>query len=384
MDRPPAAPAAAYLYSDVFRKFDYGPTHPLRIERLHLADQLIKDCGLGQPSHPFQAATFEELTTFHDGRYLDMLRSLRMDCFDPACGVFGLGAGDNPIFDGVWEWSCLLAGASLAASRLVSQEGHAMAFAMPGGMHHAMAARASGFCYVNDICLVINELLKQNYRVAYIDIDAHHGDGVQWAYFANPNVLTISMHQHPATLFPGTGYVEEMGRGNARGYAVNLPLWPDTDDDIFMECFDRIIPPLIEAYKPDYIVTQLGTDAMMDDPLANLNLTTRGFGHCIRGLRDLCWGRWIALGGGGYMPLDVARAWTLTWAIMLDREDQVPEMLPYEFLERLDPIPQQKYLLDPPGTIRGRQWSRAQRDAKDMIKIIQDKVFPIVGAKRPG
>ena len=383
MQPPPPAPAAAYVYSDDFRQFDYGPTHPLRVSRLPLTHELIKACGLGQTAQQFQAATFEELAEFHDRRYLAMLKALRMDCFDPACGVFGLGAGDNPIFEGLWEWSALTAGATLEAGRLVADQGHETAFAISGGMHHALAGRASGFCYINDAALVINRLLKRGLRVAYVDIDAHHGDGVQWAFYANPDVLTISFHQHPATLFPGTGYLEEMGRDRGRGYAVNLPLWPDTDDDIYMECFDALVPSLLEAYEPDYVVTQLGVDTLLEDPLANLNLTTRGFGHCVRGLRDLCRGRWIALGGGGYNPLNVARAWALAWGIILDREDEVPEILPQAFLERLKPMPESRRLLDTPGNIRGRQWERARRDAREAVQILQQKIFPILGARKP-
>lgn len=380
MDRPPAPPAPAYVYSDEYQRFDYGPDHPLRISRLALTHHLIAACGLDQPAEEAAMATEQELALFHDSRYLETLRQLS-DQGEGGYVSYGLGPGDNPVFPGLYEWSALLTGASLAAARLVAQDGHQLAFSMAGGMHHALAGRASGFCYLNDIVVVIRHLLEQGHRVAYIDIDAHHGDGVQWAFFHSDQVLTISLHQHPATLFPGTGYMEETGTGAGKGYSVNLPLWPDANDDIFMDCFDRVVPPLIEAYQPDYIVTQLGVDTFLGDPLANLNLTTRGFGHCVRVIKDLADKRWIALGGGGYNVLNVARAWTLAWAIMTGREDQVPAVMPEEYCERLR-IPQDsRQLLDDIESIQGRFWARSARDAEDAVAFIKKHHFPILGAR---
>jgi acetoin utilization protein AcuC len=383
MTTPPAPPAPAFLYTNEFLNFDYGPTHPLRIWRLGLTKELIELCGMAQASPEVYPATFEELATFHDKRYLETLQDLsRFPAEADQVISFGLGAEDNPVFPGVYEWSALLGGASLQAGRLVMVTKHPAAFSISGGMHHALAGRASGFCYVNDLCLVIKDLLSWGYRVAYVDIDAHHGDGVQWAFYDNDQVLTISLHQHPATLFPGTGSYEEMGRGAGKGYAVNVPLWPDTDDDIYIQCFDEIVPPLIEAFKPDYIVTQLGVDTFLADPLANLNITTRGFGHCLKRFREMAMGRWIALGGGGYHVINVARGWTLAWATILGREDELPQDLPWDWCEKLNLPYDERWLLDPKEKIRGRMWNRASRDALDVIEFIQKNIVPIHGAKK--
>jgi acetoin utilization protein AcuC len=375
-----AAAEPAYLYSEAFQRFDYGPQHPMRVRRLALTHELISLCGLDSPVRDFAPASFEELMIFHDRRYLETLQDLSENPQASGYIAFGLGPGDNPVFSGVYDWSALLAGATLAAADLVSQDDAPAAFNMAGGMHHALAARAAGFCYVNDAVLAIRRLLGQDRRVAYVDIDVHHGDGVQWAFFDSDQVLTISLHQHPATLFPGTGYLEEMGRGPGKGFAVNLPLWPDSDDDVFMTSFDQVVPPLLEAFQPDYVVSQLGVDTFLADPLANLNLTTRGFGHAVRRLKELAWGRWIVLGGGGYHMINVARAWTLAWAIITGREDQVPIDLPGPFAERHQLRADERRLLDGDSKLRGRHWHRAQRDAAEAVAFIKEHHFPIVGA----
>ncbi|MFH1035988.1 MAG: acetoin utilization protein AcuC [Pseudomonadota bacterium] len=381
MAQPLPPPAPAYIYSDDLLNFDYGPNHPLRIYRLGLVDELIKLCGLDLPAFPVQAASLDQMCVFHDRRYLETLAEMSRTEGGDYQLAYGLGAEDNPVFPGLFDWSALLTGGTMQAAELVAQEGYPVAFNISGGMHHAMAGRASGFCYVNDAAVAIKRLVARGLRVAYIDIDAHHGDGVQWAFYDSDQVLTISLHQHPATLFPGTGSVEEMGRGAGRGFAVNLPLWADTDDDIYIKCFEEIVPPVIEAFKPDYIVSQLGVDTFLADPLANLNLTTKGFGHVLKLIRQMAMGRWIALGGGGYHVINVARGWTLAWAIMRGREDDLPRELPWDWCDRLKLDLDERWLLDPKEKIRGRLWNRAQRDAEEIVIYLKKNLFPLLGAK---
>ena len=276
-----------------------------------------------------------------------------------------------------------MAGASLTAGELVSVKGYPAAFNMAGGMHHALTARAAGFCYINDVAVMISALLKkERCRVAYVDLDAHHGDGVQWAFYDNPQVLTISLHQHPATLFPNTGGYEEMGKDWGYGYAVNVPMWPDTDDDIYLRCFKEVVPPLLEAFKPDYLVTQLGADALYADPLANLNITTKGYGEAVRLLKEMSRGRWIALGGGGYHTVNVARAWTQVWAIICGRSAELPQRLPDEFRLKYKVPQDERHLLDPDMKLRGRHYPRAKEQAKESLRYIFENIFPILDAKR--
>jgi acetoin utilization protein AcuC len=382
MQGPPPPPTPAYIYTDQYQAFDYGPGHPLRISRLALTHELIRACGLLEGRwFTVRPASDQELAAYHDRRYLQVLQELSQGEGVVDYWAFGLGAGDNPVFPGVYDWAALVAGATLLAVDLVALMGHSVAFNMAGGMHHALAARASGFCYVNDPVLAIKALVGQGFRVAYVDIDAHHADGVQWAFYEDPRVLTISIHQHPATLFPGTGVVEEMGRGEGLGYAVNVPLWPDADDEVFTACFDAVVPPLLEAFGPDFVVTQLGVDSFWRDPLASLNLTTRGFEHALVRLRELCRERWIALGGGGYDVLNVARAWTLAWAVMRGQEDELPERLPPEMCRRLGLKGERTLLRDPPERLRGRGWDRARREAKETVAYIQRQIFPLLGAR---
>jgi acetoin utilization protein AcuC len=383
MHAPPPPPQPGYFYTDAFLRYDYGPMHPLRIGRLGMTHDLIGMVGLEQPSHPVKPASLADLELFHDRHYLEALQNVSNGGMHTGWGNYGLGPGDNPVFKGVFEWSALLAGASLSAGELVSKAGYPAAFNMAGGLHHALTARASGFCYVNDAAILIRRLLQYNLRVAYVDLDAHHGDGVQWAFYDDPRVLTISLHQHPATLFPNTGGYEEMGKAWGLGYAVNVPLWPDSDDEIYLRCFHEIVPPLIEAFKPDCLVTQLGADAFYADPLANLNLTTNGYGRVVKELRDMSPGLWIALGGGGYHVVNVARAWTLVWAIICGREDALPDRLPDEFRLKYKVPQDERHLLDPDIQLKGRHYERALEQAAKSVEHLHKNLFPLLEAKQP-
>ncbi|MBN1101790.1 MAG: acetoin utilization protein AcuC [Deltaproteobacteria bacterium] len=318
-----------FVYSDKYDAYGYGGDHPLRMERLTLTYELCKAYGLfdlaGTRVVEASPASESQILRFHTPRYVEVLKLA-------SCGEFkgyythGLGPGDNPIFAGLWDWSLLHTGATLRCAKEVSVGKARIAFNIAGGLHHAGAGRASGFCYVNDPAIAICHLVDQGMRVMYLDIDAHHGDGVQWAFYEDPRVLTVSFHQDGATLFPGTGNLEETGRGDGKGYAVNVPMLPGTDDEVFWTGFSAIVPSLMEGFRPDVVVSQLGVDAFLNDPLASLELTTNGFCRVISFLTERA-PAWVALGGGGYEISNVARAWTLAWAIMngVDLPDEIPD-----------------------------------------------------------
>jgi acetoin utilization protein AcuC len=217
-------------------------------------------------------------------------------------------------------------GATLQAVDFVADGRGEIAFNIAGGLHHAMKSRASGFCYINDPVIGIMRLLSRGKRVAYIDIDAHHGDGVQRAFYETNRVLTISLHETGCTLFPGTGFEYEIGEGEGEGYAVNLPFPHDTNDEVYVWAFEEVVPELIHAFQPDVVMTQLGVDAFYDDPLTNLHLSIRGYERVLKKIKDLA-PKWVALGGGGYNVSNVARAWTLAWAVMngIELEEDLPE-----------------------------------------------------------
>jgi acetoin utilization protein AcuC len=324
----------AFLYTDAYLDYDYGPTHPLRIIRLKLTYDLIKAYGLlNLPSVQFIPtikAEEENLIAFHSEEYLDILRQADGGFLLGDAYLYGLGPGDNPIFPGLYNWSLLVTGATLQAVDFVAEGKGEIAFNIAGGLHHAMRSRASGFCYINDPVIGIMRLLSRGKRVAYIDIDAHHGDGVQKAFYENNQVLTISLHETGHTLFPGTGFEHEIGEGEGEGYSVNLPFPPFTGDEIYLWAFEEVVPELIHAFQPDMVVTQLGVDTFYDDPLTNLHLSIRGYERVLKRIKDLA-PRWVALGGGGYNISNVARAWTLAWGVMNGIE--LNEALPESYLK---------------------------------------------------
>jgi acetoin utilization protein AcuC len=326
---------AAFVYSDDFARFSYGSNHPLKPVRLRLTYELIRACGLlGDPDPRLivpAPAGIDDLLTFHSRDYIDILQAANGGDYPEGAEACGLGYGDNPAFSGVFDWSSLVAGASLKAADLVDSGEASIAFNIAGGLHHALASSASGFCYINDPVLAITRLVNRGRRVAYIDIDAHHGDGVQEAFYGTDRVLTISLHETGAMLFPGTGFEQETGEGAGNGYSVNVPLPPEADDELFVHAFTEVVPPFVEWFRPDIIVSQLGVDTFAGDPLAHLNVTTNGFCRMVAMIKSLA-SKWVALGGGGYDITNVARAWTLAWAIMNDAD--APEDIPAAFLQQ--------------------------------------------------
>jgi acetoin utilization protein AcuC len=322
----------AFLYSREFEKFDYGSSHPLKTLRLKLTHELIRAYGLLSLPHTqyieAEMADEDDLVLFHDREYIEVLKAANNGISVAGAGYFGLGSGDNPVFKGLFDWSRLVTGASLRAAEIVDSGEADIAFSISGGLHHAMPSRAAGFCYVNDAAVAIMSLLKKGRRVAYVDIDAHHGDGVQDAFYETDRVLTISIHETGRTLFPGTGFESELGRGKGEGYSVNVPMPPSSDDELFLLAFGEIVIPLIKKFRPDVVVSQLGVDSFRNDPLAHLNYTSNGFCEALASLKTIS-PKWVALGGGGYDVACVAKAWTLAWAVMNDVE--LPDKMPPEF-----------------------------------------------------
>jgi acetoin utilization protein AcuC len=272
----------------------------------------------------------------------------------------------------------LVTGATLQAVDFVAKGEGEIAFNIAGGLHHAMRSRASGFCYVNDPVIGILKLLDQGKRVAYIDIDAHHADGVQVAFYKTNKVLTISLHETGYTLFPGTGFEYEIGEGEGEGYAVNLPFPPYTDDEVYVWAFEEIVPPLILAFRPDVVVTQLGVDSFYNDPLTNLQLSMAGYEKVIRQIKELA-PRWVALGGGGYDVSNVARAWTLAWAVMNGIE--LSEELPKSYLEKAAKVGvYEKELRGGPKFSPSGQSKEIRIEVERIVNYIKGKVFPKIGA----
>lgn len=311
------------------------------------------------------------LLSFHTEKYVAAIKSFSRgeSKFNPRefnCSEHG----DNPTFPGMYDVSATIVGASLKAAELVAEGKADVAFNHAGGGHHAAPGCASGFCIFNDVVIAIKYLLAKGLRVAYIDIDAHHADGVQDAFYDTDKVLTISLHETGRLLFPGTGEVSEIGVGAGKGYSVNVPLAPYTDDEIYLQAFDQVVPALVGSFKPDIVFTQLGCDTHHIDPMTQLSLTTAGYEAVIKRIRKLA-PRWVAVGGGGYEVSVVARCWTLAYGIMIDRDlpDEIPQS--YQELYGL------KRLRDSEKPhIDSRSREQARRFAEESVAGVKRLVFP--------
>ncbi len=372
----------AFIYTDAYLDYDYGPTHPLRVGRLQACYELIRAYGLlDLPSvqfTPTRKSHEESLALFHSKDYLDVLKEANEGRFRGNASKHGLGPGDNPIFAGLYDWSLWITGATLQAVEFVANGEGEIAFSIAGGLHHAMKSRAYGFCYINDPVIGILTLLNRGMRVAYVDIDAHHGDGVQSAFYETDQVLTISLHETGSTLFPGSGFEYEIGEGRGKGYSVNIPFPPFTDDEAYLWAFEEIVPPLVGAFQPDVVVTQLGVDTFFNDPLTNLNLTILGYEKVVRRIKSLVQ-RWVALGGGGYDISNVARAWTLAWAAMNGIE--LNEVLPASYQDEGARWGiHERRLREVPGWTSRGEGSEIRREAERVVEYIKKTVFPILGA----
>ena len=336
---------SALIYSAQYQAYKLSDEHPLHPIRLALTDSLVEEAGLLAGPDVFREeprpATEEELLLVHDREYVDRVRDLSTDYRAAWPEMdYGLGSGDNPAFPDMHEATSLVVGGTLRAAELV-MDGRALhAFNFGGGLHHANRRLASGFCIYNDPAVGIAWLRRRGLRVLYVDTDAHHGDGVQWIFYEDPDVLTISLHESGRYLFPGTGELSERGRGAGFGYSVNVPLQPYTDHRSWVECYDLVVPPLARAFRPDVIVTQNGCDGHALDPLTHLHALTPTFEHFARRAHELahelCEGRLVLTGGGGYALWTVVpRAWSAVWAAASGQP--LPDMVPPAWRERWGP-----------------------------------------------
>jgi acetoin utilization protein AcuC len=306
----------AVVWDPALLDYDMGD-HPLNPVRVELTMALARELGvLDRPGVRMitpKPADDAALTRIHRPDYLDAVRHAPSD---PFFSGWGLNTLDNPVFAGMHEASARICGATLAAAEAVWHGAATRGVNIAGGLHHAMAARASGFCVYNDPAVAIARLLDLGaQRIAYVDIDVHHGDGVQAAFYDDPRVLTVSLHESPLTLFPGTGFPDEVGGPGAEGTSVNVALPPGTGDGGWLRAFHSVVPSVLRAFAPELLFTQCGADTHRLDPLADLRLSVDGQRSAYLALRaladELCDGRWVATGGGGYALVEVVpRAWT--------------------------------------------------------------------------
>ncbi len=370
--------STAFLYSKELGSYCYGKAHPMKPLRLTLTYELIEAAGLTNLPNaaiiPARKATEEELSLFHSEKYIKIIEEANTGIIPVDGPAYGIGESDNPVFSGIYDWSCLSTGASIQAAELIANGTVKRAFSISGGLHHAMPSRASGFCYFNDAAVAIKRLVELGARVAYVDIDAHHGDGVEYAFYETDKVLTISLHESGQWLFPGTGAVTDRGLNRFKGYAINCPLPPETADTEFVNAFMEIVPVALKAFKPDILVTQLGVDTFYTDPITHLSLTTNGFESMVNFFYETGL-PWVGLGGGGYNMSNVARAWTITWAVM--NGVTVPEKIPEEYIKENRDFFHSDEMRDTVTT-----HGLAGKDIKEIahdIEYIKTDVLPLIG-----
>ena len=368
---------AAYVYDDRLSRHVLSEHHPMRPVRLQHTHALLQAyAAFDDPGALVvdpRPATRDELLTFHSDLYVDVVECLSAGEHVRGAELFGFSeAGDNPVYEGMYEAALLSTGASVQAAELIADGVVSRAFAPAGGLHHAASGNASGFCIFNDPVVAINVLRQRGLRVCYVDIDAHHGDGVQNAFYRDTDVMTISVHEGPRWLFPGTGDVNEIGEANGKGFSVNLPLFPYTPDGVYVAAFDEAVLPLIQAFKPDVLATQLGADAYVRDPLTHLALTTHGYEALVERLGALGY-PWLAFGGGGYDLDAVPRLWTLAYGIMLGRT--WPDVLP----PGADAFLDSTALRDATPTVEDNVITQTTAWAHQKVDEIKRLIFPLHG-----
>ncbi|MGC4984778.1 acetoin utilization protein AcuC [Streptomyces sp. DT193] len=383
---------AQLMWDEAVTGYDFGPEHPMDPVRLRLTKGLVDAFGLDRAVEVVAAkpAGDSTLRLVHREDYVAAVRSASADPVS-ADASYGLGTMDDPAFTGMHEVSAMIAGQSVGAAEAVwrGEALHAVNFA--GGLHHAMPGAASGFCIYNDAALAIARLLELGAeRVAYIDVDVHHGDGVQAAFWEDPRVLTISLHEHPRTLFPQTGWPEETGAGRAEGTAVNVALPAGTGDAGWLRAFHAVVPELIADFRPQVLVTQHGADTHFEDPLAHLAVSLDAQRAVQVACHDLAHtyadGRWVALGGGGYAVVEVVpRSWTHLVAVAAGRpvepETVIPESWRQEVFARTRQLAPMR-MTDGRWPVSWKDWESGYDPADRLDQAIvatRKAVFPLRG-----
>jgi acetoin utilization protein AcuC len=361
--------ASAFVYTRKLEKYQYPPEHPFTTMRAERTRKIVESLGLlsgtGRSEIEPKPAERIILKKFHSARYLHALKTVSKGRWSAEALGMGLGTQDCPIFRGLYDYAVLACGGTLTGAELVLSGAADIAFNPSGGFHHAAPERASGFCYINDMALACIILAEAGKKVLYIDVDVHYGDGVAKAFYDRSDIMTISLHENPKVLFPGTGFEDEIGEGAGKGYCVNVPLPVGTYDDVYMKAFDAIARPLIGAFNPDVVVLQLGADALAGDPLAHLYLTNNIYADIINYLLTLN-KPILATGGGGYNIENTVRAWALAWGVLASGGGS-------------EDVDWQQELRDITLTVSEQQRSSVAPVAQATIEAVKKKVFPLHG-----
>ena len=373
--------ANVFIYSPELAKVEFSPTHPFKPVRAKFMRELLNRYDL-MPEDDARTVAPEPLNEdllflFHSLDYIQLLKRADQGEFDAEMLYAGLGLGDNPVFRGMYRFSLLLTGATRQGALLVANNEARMAFNPVGGMHHAGRDHASGFCYVNDIAIAVQELVNSGFRIACIDIDVHNGNGVHDAFYDTDRVLTVSVHESGETIYPGTGFENEIGAGNGEGFNVNIPLKNGSDDEVHSYAFEAVVPPLVERFEPDIVFAQVGVDTHKDDPLGHLNLTSEGYKRAVAMINGFS-PRLVVTGGGGYNLHKAASLWTLAWSVLsgVKPVDQYAGLIGGMMF---GPELSAGSLEDPPFSLDEREKDACFAYAERVVSYIRKTVFPLHG-----
>lgn len=367
----------AYFYDPDMGQFYYGQGHPMKPHRVRMAHSLILHYGLYSQMDVFRPARAQpsDMTTFHSQDYVDFLKTVNPDNEENYLEYlkkFNMGE-DCPVFDGLWDYCQLYAGGSIGGAVKLNHGSCDIAINWAGGLHHGKKGEASGFCYVNDIVLAILELLKYHQRVLYIDIDIHHGDGVEEAFLTTNRVMTVSFHKFGEGFFPGTGDIINIGRGPGKFYSLNVPLKDGISDASYETLFKPVITAVVNRYGPEAIVLQCGTDSLAGDRLGQFNLSSKGHAACIEHVKSFGLPLML-LGGGGYKIVNVARCWAYETGVALGvaMNDQLP---PNEYLEFYGP--QYSLLVEPKEDMEDKNSSADLERLKTRLLELISNIPPV-------
>jgi len=375
----------AFVYPPEAEAMSYPPDCPFKTHRAGLTRQRLRAFGLlggpGREEVSAAPASLAELEQFHTTAYLEQLQRAAAGDLTVEGLQMGLGGPDTPVFKDMFAYGALACGAALKAAELLIQGQAEVVFHLLGGFHHARADRAAGFCYLNDMVLACQRLAAAGKRVAYLDVDAHHGDGVQEAFYHRNDVLTISVHESGKTLFPWGGFEHEIGEGPGRGYNVNICLPAGAYDEAFLMAVDQVVLPILKAYRPDVLVLELGMDTLAGDPLTHLVLTNNAPAALIQRLLPLELPVLVA-GGGGYHVENTVRGWARAWRVFAGEEDQPDDSAGLGGV-LLGSSEWAGGLRDPVRPVSAQQRAAVEPELRQSIAAVTRHVFPYHGLVPP-
>jgi acetoin utilization protein AcuC len=369
------------VYSDKLSGFDFGPAHPFKPMRARYMMELLSRYSLLNPKNQLVIAPepIDEnlLYLFHTREYIELLKRTEHGGFTLDMLKAGLGTEDNPIVPGIYDFCLTSAGGTLKGAEMLMGGAADVVFNPIGGFHHAGADHAEGFCYLNDCAVAIAEMLQKGKRIAYIDIDVHFGNGVRDAFASSREVLAVSIHESGSTIYPWTGFQNDIGVGAGKGYTVNIPLLQKSDDEVYLYAFESIVPPLVGAFKPDIVVAVIGADIHREDLLGHLSVTSFGYEKAVRIIREIS-PLLLATGGGGYNVYKTAALWTLAWAAICGLEP-VDNYAGLVGGMMYGPETQSGTLHDKPFATSGDSKNECFEHAREVVAYLKKNVFPIHG-----